>query len=281
MKKTAPFFIKDAFGFGWAMFREKFGFIVGILLLSGLCMLLPSITGLVTSNRALLFIAQVAASVTGFVIDVGLVHVTLLLRDGKPVKVKDLFARYTIAFRYFVAMVVYCLLICGPVFFFVVYRIKEAIMRNSDDVFFLYDTPILILLIALGIYLAIRYQFYKYFLVDKQLDIVESFKRSNQVTTPHMVQLLRFGAVLLTISFPGYAGFIVYSYPEFFLFSDLVNGIALIASLTLLVAIPVSMLATAYVYRKISVLAQKEDRIEDAEVKIPSFKNQEGVLDNA
>lgn len=87
-----------------------------------------------------------------------------------------------------------------------------------------------ILLIVPGIVWTIKYQFYSYFVVDKGMGPLEAIKASGRVTQGHKMHLFGFSWVALGVMLLG-----------------------LIAVLVgLLVAVPVVMLATTYIYRKLS-----------------------------
>lgn len=87
-----------------------------------------------------------------------------------------------------------------------------------------------IFLIVPGIYLAITFGFFGYNIVDKEHGIVESIEQSAAITRAQKGDLFGFGVAL-------------------FLF-NLAGAIAL--GIGLLITVPVSMLALAYVYRKLS-----------------------------
>lgn len=86
-----------------------------------------------------------------------------------------------------------------------------------------------ILLIVPGIYFGIKYHFFMYDIVDKNAGIIDSFKNSSKITSGNMLNLFLFGLINFGILTLG-----------LFLL-----GVGLIA------AIPVVILATAYVYRKL------------------------------
>ena len=87
-----------------------------------------------------------------------------------------------------------------------------------------------ILLVVPGIYLAIKYQYAQYLIIDKDMDVIEAFKESGRITQGHKWNLLAFALLLLAVFVIGVLVFIV--------------GI--------LVAIPVMVIAAAYVYKKLS-----------------------------
>lgn len=87
-----------------------------------------------------------------------------------------------------------------------------------------------ILLIVPGIYLAIKYQFFLYLIVEKNMDVIEAFKESGRITDGSKWNLFFFALLLLLIVGIG----------------------ALVFLVGLFVAIPIAMVAWAYVYKKLS-----------------------------
>ena len=87
-----------------------------------------------------------------------------------------------------------------------------------------------IFLIVPGIYLAVTFGFFGYNIVDKEHGIVESIEQSAAITKAQKWDLFAFGVALF--------------------FFNLLGAIAL--GVGLLITVPVSLLAMAYVYRKIS-----------------------------
>lgn len=91
-----------------------------------------------------------------------------------------------------------------------------------------------ILLITPGIYLAIRLKFYDYFIVDRRSGIIESLKKSWLITQGSVWNLFLFRLLL-----------------------GLINLLGLLALMVgLFATLPITMVATAFVYRKL--LTQSE-----------------------
>jgi uncharacterized membrane protein len=90
-----------------------------------------------------------------------------------------------------------------------------------------------------GIYFAIRFYLFIYFIVDKKAGIIESLKRSWEITKGQAWNLFLFNLVLLAI--------------------NLLGAICLLIGL--LVTIPISELATAFVYRKL--LSQSQSYVSE------------------
>lgn len=87
-----------------------------------------------------------------------------------------------------------------------------------------------ILLIVPGIYLAIKYQYVQYLIIDKNMDVFEAFKESGKMTDGHKWNLL-----LLVLLFVGIC-----------ILGVMALGIGL------LISIPIVIVAQAYVYKKLS-----------------------------
>ena len=92
----------------------------------------------------------------------------------------------------------------------------------------------LILLIIPGFIWAIKFQYYGYLIIDKKLDAIEALKNSGKITNGVKWNLLGFGSVLFCINIVG----------------------VLALFIGLFATIPLTMMATAFVYRKL--LSQTE-----------------------
>jgi len=91
-----------------------------------------------------------------------------------------------------------------------------------------------ILLIIPGIFLIIKLWFWDYFIIDKKMGPIEALKKSWNITNGHMLRLFLFFAIMIGI--------------------NILGAFALLVGL--FITFPVTMVATAFVYRKL--LAQTE-----------------------
>ncbi len=89
----------------------------------------------------------------------------------------------------------------------------------------------LILFIVPGIIWALKFYFFDYYIVDKNCNPIEALKKSSEATMGHKWQLFLFVFLLSIINLAGMLFFIV----------------------GLIVTIPLTLIATAFVYRKLSV----------------------------
>lgn len=172
---------------------------------------LPYPTWLIDSSVLILYLA-----VTSF-IWLGIVYILLRLVDGKSARLADLWAKSRLFWKFLVATVVY-IIIVGLGF---------------------------VALIIPGIYLGMKYFFYDYLVVDKELGAVEALKRSGEVSEGHKWNLLVF------IIYLGIINVIVAS-PAIWLYVEEASLVSVwVAGIGLLVSIPVSYLAIAHVYRQL------------------------------
>lgn len=100
----------------------------------------------------------------------------------------------------------------------------------ASILYFLMCAVGLLLLVIPGIYLGMRFQFYGYFVVDLGSGPIEALKRSAKITEGSMLKLFLMAVILAAINFVG----------------------ALLLLLGLFVTVPISVMAMAYVYRRLS-----------------------------
>ena len=85
------------------------------------------------------------------------------------------------------------------------------------------------LLVVPGVYLAIKYQYVQYLIIEKNMDVIDAFKESGKMTDGHKWNLFLLALLFLIIAALG----------------------AMALGIGLLVAIPIIMVAQAYVYKKL------------------------------
>jgi uncharacterized membrane protein len=173
------------------------------LIVVGLIYFVPDlIAKLVKKNAPLLSIVIYTISlILKIVIAIGLIRITLRFCDNEKGNFSDLFSCFTLFFKYLFSSILYALIIFGG----------------------------LILLIIPGIFWAIKFQFFSYFIVDKGLSPIRALKRSSEITKGVKWDLFAFDLVVLVINSLG----------------------ALCILIGLFATIPTTMVAYAYFYRKL------------------------------
>jgi len=200
---TKKFSIKESLSFGWGIMKSNFWFFVGLLLIVwGVSLVYGLIEDQIREQRVLSLIVNLTFFILNIIITMGAIKIALKFHDGQKGRIVDLFSCFRLFFKYVSGSVVYGLIILAG----------------------------LILLVVPGIIWAIKFQFFGYFIVDKELGAVEALKQSAKITKDAKWTLLLFGSLSGLINFLG----------------------ALLLLVGLFATIPTTMMAKAFVYRKLS-----------------------------
>ena len=205
----------EAISFGWNTMKNNLGFFIGLLIVYGLLLTVPSIIAgtALEANVFLGVILYIADYALTIVISMGLVKIALRFCDNEKGKIGDLFSQYRLFFNYLLAFILYLLIVLGGY----------------------------VLLIIPGIIWGIKFWFFDYFVIDKKLGPIEALKRSSAITRGVKWDL--------------------------FVFFLMIFGINILGALALMVGlfatIPTTMVAWAFVYRKL--LAQTETQTENVQ----------------
>lgn len=142
--------------------------------------------------------------VVSLVLEVGSINLVLKLVDGGKGDIKDLYTYADLPMKVFKNLV-------GSIFAGIAFVAG------------------LILLVIPGIYIAVRLQFFSYYIVDKNVGIMDAFKMSWELTKNGKLNLFLFDLLLVVINFVG----------------------ALLLGLGLLITVPLSLVAMTLLYRKV------------------------------
>jgi len=214
-EKNIP--IGDAVRFGWDMFKSNAGFLVAVVLIAGAISaiassLQQSVAG-TDSPVAILLAGLITLAINAF-IAVALINVSLKFVDDKRAVFADLISAYSLFVLYAISSILYWLIV----------------------------TIGLVFLIIPGIILAIRYQFFGYYIVDKEAGVIDSLRLSWNATRGIAGQLFLFDLTLLGIVILG----------------------ALALGVGLLVAIPVAGIALAFTYRRLQRQTEPAEQVRPA-----------------
>ncbi len=194
------FRIGEALSYGWEKFKVHFLFLWTILGATyGIFLVFDLLQKGAGKETLLGSLLGLVAIVVGFIVKLGLIRMYLDLAEGTKDKVAVLFSQYQLIWKYFGSSILYGLMVVFG----------------------------LILFIIPGIYFALKYQFYSYLIVDKNLGVTEALKKSARMTDGIKWKLFGFSLVLCGLNFLGL--------------------IALVFGL--LVTVPMSIMAYVYVYR--------------------------------
>ena len=188
---------------GWEKMKKHFWFFVGLLIV--ICLVQMISTGFANLFKKNVIILYVLFIIIAWVIQIlvkmGTIKITLDILDKGEANLKTLFSYSHLLIKFILGAILYGLIVLGG----------------------------FILLIVPGIIWAIKYQFFAYLIVDKNLGPIEAIKKSGEITMGKKGKLFLLGLLLALI--------------------NLIGAICLFVGL--FVTIPVTMIAVAYVYRKL------------------------------
>jgi uncharacterized membrane protein len=240
----------DPISFGWNTLKGNLGFFVILMIIVGVLYNLPGLISMAVSSAMLpdpasgsfssgttgllaLFavIIAIISLIIYILLEVGLLKIALSFRDGKVPDVEDLFRGYPHFLNYLAASILYGLMVAIG----------------------------LILLIIPGIYLALKYQFYGYLIVDKGMGPIKALKESGRITDGAKKDLLIFWLVLFcSIAVIALVLGIFIALPVgllmAFISKELIPVFNIATSLissfiNLIIIIPITKLSTAFIYR--------------------------------
>jgi len=189
-----------------------------------------------------------------FVVELGLLRIALKFKDNKEVEFKDLFKEYHLLPRYLLATIIFYLILTLP--YYPTIFLSMLLAKGSSEEYILV-AAILITLVAAA-YLHLKYQFFGYFIVDRGSGPIEALKQSSRMTRGNMKNLLIFWIEMgLVIGFISAIASIVIELPVTMLLAIVSEDFAAISgdfvssTVSLFVAVPLTKLATADIYRRL------------------------------
>lgn len=202
----------EAVKFGFETVKKNLKFFIILVLIIGLVDFGPSFfINQYLENRNLNFFINIILGIVGTIISIGTIKISLKFVDGAKANLSDLLSswnNYLMVLKYWASSILYGLIVGVG----------------------------LLLLIIPGIIWAIKFQFYTYLIVEKNLGPIEALKKSWEVTHGVKWNLFLFGVLLGLINILGFLALIV----------------------GLFVSIPTTMLAQAFIFRKLSALSSQE-----------------------
>ncbi len=241
---TGKFSKGEAIRFGWAKMADNLGFFIALLIVTGLISyifrtILKTIVESTKESAPVIFlIFSLIFSVPQMIIGMGFIRITLKFADGLKGEFSDLFSCYPLFFKYLFGSILYL----GGIFLVSIpFFIWTASFRFIDYEYLF--GSILTRLIALGgtilliipaIIWAIRFQFYAYFIIDKEAGPIEALRRSLTITKGSTWNLFLFGLLFVAINLLG----------------------MLCLLIGLFVTGPITMVAVAFVYRRLQTLTE-------------------------
>jgi uncharacterized membrane protein len=175
--EAKKFSCSEAFKFGWETVKNNFGFFIGLTIIYGLIIFVPSgiAESLKKTSTALYILTAIIASVINTIVHMGLVKILLNFHDGKNAKISDLFSCASLFLKYATGSILYALIAVGG----------------------------MLLLIVPGIIWMVQFSFCGYIIVDKMLGPIAALKRSSAITKGVKWQLFIFSLLFFGINILG------------------------------------------------------------------------------
>ena len=192
---------------GRAFVAEQWGLIVMAVLGVPMCVeIVSSVLQKVLDQALFSFAISIASAAVSLLVSLGATHIVLALVDGKGTSISEIFSRSELFWKYLWASILY----------------GFAVVVGF------------ILLVVPGVYMALKYGFYRYVVIDRpELSAIDTLKESARLTDGIKWQLLSFSLALLGINILG----------------------VLALGIGLLYTIPVSAMAYAALYRSLTRIA--------------------------
>lgn len=171
------FSINESLNFGWEAMKNNIGFFIALLIIAFLIENIPGvIAGFVKTDfpfiSALLYLA---GWLLGFIVQMGLIKVSLKACDGIKGQLDDLLSSFNLLITFIASSILYGLIIVGGTILFIV--------------------P--------GIIWGVKFSLFPYFIVDEGLGPVEALQASSRATSGAKFHLFLFGLLLGLINFAG------------------------------------------------------------------------------
>jgi len=283
---SAKFSIKEAISFGWKTFKQNTVFLLMLWFLINLMNLFMGFLGIIEKWLLLSsIITSLLYIVLNIIIGMGLIRIMLKFCDGEKPRFKHLFSDLHLFLKYFLGILLFFFIIIGIVllgvlmiiisgaFIYVGWSLLPMLKSQlASLILIVFIVAIIIVSGGIGVTLVLRFFFFSYLIIDKELGPVKAFKESWRITKGSVIKLLLFfitlGLINAALSISALIGFGVLLLLSLIIPHALIQGflviiILIVGLLTLAIIIPfiitwVSMLATAFVYRKL--LPQRKAR---------------------
>jgi len=208
----AGFSKSEAIKFGWEITKKNIYFFIKVFILTGGILLgLSFLNGFFRNIPFLNLFFSLFITALQIIFSLGFMKIALKFYDNEKPEISDIFSQYPLFLKYLLATILSVIIV----------------------------TLGLILFIVPGIIFAIRFWFFGYFIVDKNLGAIESLKKSWEITKGNTWNLFIFLILLALINILGFLALVI----------------------GLLLSVPTTLLAQAFVYRKLSENLQLKNQV--------------------
>jgi len=258
----------DAIRFAWDALKKNLNFFIVLMLIVAIFYNLPSFVmmalfehyppidmGSMQSVLMMVVPLAILSIIMYLLIELGLIRISLYIRDNKTPEIKDLFNDPKLLIDYFIASLIFGLMVASGM---IIMSLGGFLIgQNDSSVGFV--IVLALIFFVLGIYLFLKYQFYGYLIVDKGLGPIEALKQSSKLTDGALKNILVFwlelscgiAAVLLVlgilIAVPLGILTALISKDLFLYFQAAMSFVS--SAINIMIVVPLTQLSIAYVYR--------------------------------
>lgn len=258
----------DAIRFAWDALKKNLRFFIVIMIIVAIFYNLPSFVMMAlfqhylpsdmgSMQSVLMMVGPLAilSIIMYLLIELGLIRISLYIRDNKTPEFKDLFNDHKLLINYFIASLIFGLMVASGM---IIMSLGGFLIgQNDGSVGFI--VVLALIFVVLGIYLFLKYQFYGYLIVDKGLGPIEALKQSSKLTDGALKNILVFWlelscgiAVILIIlgiliAIPIGILTALVSKDLFLYFQAAMDFVS--SAINIMIVVPLTKLSIAYVYR--------------------------------
>ena len=258
----------DAIRFAWDALKKNLSFFIVLMIIVAIFYNLPSFVMMALfqhdlpsdmgSMQSVLMIVgplAILSIIMYLLIELGLIRISLYIRDNKTPEIKDLFNDPKLLIDYFIASLIFGLMVASGM---IIMSLGGFLIgQNDSSVGFI--IVLALIFFVLGIYLFLKYQFYGYLIVDKGLGPIEALKQSSKLTDGALKNILVFwlelscgiAAILLVlgilIAIPIGILTALISKDLFLYFQAAMDFVS--SAINIMIVVPLTQLSIAYVYR--------------------------------
>jgi hypothetical protein len=218
---------KEAIIFGWEITKNNFFFFIPFILILEILYILPNFLINLFKKDYFSFLTLLGLLIPVLILiliaKIGFIRISLKFYNNEKPKFNDFFKSYNLFFKFLIGWVLYSLIIFGILIFLII-----LFYFFAQIIFLAY--VLMGFIIILGIILLIRFYFFDYFIVEKELAPLEAFKNSWKITKESLLNLFLFFFLVIIINFIS----------------------AFVFLIGLFIAIPLTNLSKVYVYKKLS-----------------------------
>lgn len=192
---ASKFAVDEVISFGWKEMLKYFWPLTGVMTCTFLVQMVPTISSLVlkylVAQTAVIgtisLIVSLVGMIIGVVIGLGMLNLFLKVVEGDTLAVRDVFSRYSRAWNFALASLLYGLMVGAGY----------------------------VCLIIPGVYLQLRFQFYPYFILDSDAGPLTSLKASWAITRGSVAEVFFLGIVNYFINWVGLLCLVIGMFPAY------------------------------------------------------------------